>query len=63
MIETFNLASKYTRIFSFRKYNFSYQDPLSSADVSVFLQKIFGFFDKNSTFTQNNSVRALLEIF
>ena len=49
MLETSNLARKYTPICSF-------------ADVSIFLQKI-AFFVQKSTFTQSNSVRAVLEIF
>ena len=54
MPETYNLARKYTHIFSFRKYIFSYQGPPNFADV---------FFRINNTFTQTNSVRDGLEIF
>ena len=36
--------------------------PLDVADVSVFLQKI-NIFSKNSSLTQSNSMRAMLEVF
>ena len=62
MLETWNLVRKYTHIFSFSKYTFQYLDPLNSADVSIFCKKS-AFFGNNSTFTQSNSVRAVLEIF
>ena len=39
MLETSNLARKYTRICSFRKFTFSYQNCLNFADASIFLQK------------------------
>ena len=63
MVETWNLGRKYAHIFSFRKYTFQYQEPLNFVDVSIFLQKFSAFFGKNNTFTQSDSVRALLEIF
>ena len=40
MLETSNLARKYTSIFSFRKYTFQCLGSLIFADVSIFLQKI-----------------------
>ena len=63
MLETCNLVRKYTYICSFRKYTIQYQDFPNFADVSIFLQKNPAFFSKNSTFTQSNSVTAVLEIF
>ena len=62
MLETWNLARKYTHIWSFSKYTFSYQGVLNIADVITFLQKI-SFFGKNNTFTQSHCVRPVLEIF
>ena len=56
MLETSNLARKYTRICSFRKYTFQYQDYLNFADVREFFGKKSAFYGKNSTFTQNNTV-------
>ena len=53
---------KCTHIFSFRKYAFQCQQPLNFADVSIFCRKSV-FFCKNSTFTQSNNMRAVLEIF
>ena len=46
MLETSNLARKYTSVCSFRKYTFQDLDPLSFADVSIFLQKISVFSPK-----------------
>ena len=47
MLETSNLARKYTAIFSFRKYTFQYLGPLNFADVSIFfLQNISVFCPK-----------------
>ena len=63
MLETGNVIRKYTHIYSFRKHTFQYQDPLNFADVSIFLAKSQQFFHKYKTFTQNNSVRVVLEIF
>ena len=62
MLETSNLASKYAHICSFRKYTFHYQGPLDLL-MSAFFSKKSAFFDQNKTFTQSNSVRAVLEIF
>ena len=50
------LARKYTHICSFRKYTFQFQEPVNFAGISTFCKK-------RSTFTQSNSVRAVLEIF
>ena len=62
MIETLNLARKYTSTFSFRKYIFQCLGLLNFADVSIFLQKTRVFCLKKHIFTQSNSVRAVLEI-
>ena len=37
MLETWNLAHKYTLMCSLRKYTFKYQGPLNFADVRIFL--------------------------
>ena len=60
MLETSDLARKYTPILSFRKYTLQYLGPLNFADVSIFLQKL-AFFIQKSTFTQSSSVRAMLD--
>ena len=62
LLETLISISKQAHICSFIKYTFQYQDPPNFADVSILLQKIV-LFGKNSTFTQSNSVRFVLEIF
>ena len=62
MLEALNLAHKYTHIFNFKKYVFQYQDFLNFADVSIFTKKPV-LFGTNSTFTQSNSMQAVLEIF
>ena len=62
MLQTSISTSKQAHICSFRKYTFQYQGPPNFADVSILLQKIV-LFGKNSTFTQSNSVRFVLEIF
>ena len=46
MIETSNLARKYTTLCSFRKYIISILGPLNFADVSIFLQKNNVFYPK-----------------
>ena len=61
MLETSDLARKYTYWCSFRKYTLQYHSPLSFAHVSIIFAKIPSFFDKNSTFAQSNSVRGVLE--
>ena len=61
-LKSWYLACKYTLICSCRKCTFWYQGLLNFADVSIFCKKSV-FFSQNSTFTQSNSVRALLEIF
>ena len=61
-LENSNLARKYKHICIFRKYTFQYQGLLNFADVSIFCKKSV-FFGQNSTFTQSNSVRVVLEIF
>ena len=61
-LEIWHLARKYRPMCSFRKFTFQYQDFLNFADVSTFCKKSV-FFGKNSTFTQSNIVRAVLESF
>ena len=46
MLETSNLARKYTSICSFKKYTFQCLGTLNFADVSIFLQKISNFCPK-----------------
>ena len=46
MLETSNLACKYTPICSFRKYTFQCLAPLNFADVSISLQKNQRFLSK-----------------
>ena len=52
----------YKSYHSFRKYTLQFLGPLNFADVSIFCKKL-AFFVQKSTFTQSNSVRAVLEIF
>ena len=52
MLETSNLARKYTPIFSFRKYTFQCLGPLNFADVSIFLQKISVFCPKKYLYSK-----------
>ena len=61
MLETPNLVRKYTHISSFRKYTFQYRGPFNFPNVCIFFKK--SLFGKNSTLTQSNSVRNVLEIF
>ena len=49
MLETLNLARKYTVICGFRKYTFQCLEPLNFADVSIFLQKISVFCPKKDS--------------
>ena len=53
---------KYTHICICRKYTFYFHDPLILM-ISAFFCKKSEFFVKNSTFTQSNSMKAVLEIF
>ena len=46
MLETLNLARKYTLISSFRKYIFQYQGTANFTDVSFLWQKISVFLAK-----------------
>ena len=62
MLKTSNLVYTYTHMCSFRKYTCQYQRLINFAYVSIFLQKI-NTLGENSTFTQSNTVRAVLEIF
>ena len=60
MLETWNLVRNYTHICIFRKYIFSTWTPYF---LSAFFSKKSPFFDKITTFSQSNSMRAVLEIF
>ena len=62
MLETWLFIRKHTHICSFRKYTFKYQDLLNIVSIFFFFFKKSAFV-KNSAFTQNNSMRAVLEIF
>ena len=46
MLEISNFVRKYTKLRSFRKYTFQYQDFLNFPDVSTFLQKNQRFCEK-----------------
>ena len=66
MLETSNLARKYTPICSFTKYTFQCLDPLNFADVSIFLQKISVFCPKNYLYSKQQCesfVRDFLVLF
>ena len=66
MLETSNLARKYTPICSFRKYSFYYLGPLSFADVSIFLQNISVFCPKKYLYSKQqceSCVRDFLVLF
>ena len=73
MLETWNLVRRYTGIWKYVFHFLSFQKIyLLLPKLSYFLillmpafffQKKTAFFGKNSTFTQSNSVRAVLEIF
>ena len=52
MLETSNLARKYTPICIFRKYTFKWLGPLNSADVSIFLQNISFFSPKKFLYSK-----------
>ena len=61
MLETWNLVCKYAHLWSFRKYFFSTKTFLILLMLAVFCKKT-AFLGKNSTFTQRNSARTVLEI-
>ena len=66
MLETSNLARKYTPICSFTKYTFQCLDPLNFADVSIFLQKISVFCLKKYFYSKQqceSCVRDFLVLF
>ena len=66
MLETSNLARKYTSICSFRKYTFQCLGPLNFADVSIFLQKISVFCPKKYLYSKQqceSCVRDFLVLF
>ena len=50
------MARKYTQIYSFWKYTFSYHGPLNFADVSIFRKRQV-LLGKDFAFTQGNSVK------
>ena len=52
MLETSNLARKYTPICSFRKYTFQCLDLLNFFDVSIFLQEISVFYPKKYLYSK-----------
>ena len=62
MLETSNLARKYTHMNEVSDIPFSTKVVLILL-MSAFFCKKSAFFGKNSTFTQSNIVRAILEIF
>ena len=66
MLETSNLARKYTPICSFRKYTFQCLGPLNFADVRIFLQKISIFCPKKYHYSKQqceSCVRDFLVLF
>ena len=52
MLETSNLARKYTSICSFRKYTFYFLGRLNFADVGIFLRKLSIFCPKKSSYSK-----------
>ena len=66
MLETSNLARKYTSICSFGKYTFQCLGSLNFADVSIFLQKISVFCPKKYLYSKqqcDSCVRDFLVLF
>ena len=66
MLETSNLALKYTPIFSFGTCTFQYQGPLNFADVSIFSKKISIFRPKQYLYSKQqceSCVRDFLVLF
>ena len=66
MLETSNLALKYTLMCSFRKYTFQCLGPLNFADVSIFLQTISVFCPKKYLYSKQqcqSCVRDFLLLF
>ena len=66
MLETSNLARKYTPIFSFRKYAFQCLGLVNFADISIFLQKISVFSSKKYLYSKQqreSCVRDFLALF
>ena len=66
MLETSNLARKYTPICSFRKYTFQCLGPLNFADVSIFQQKNSVFCPKKYLYSKQqceSCVRDFLVLF
>ena len=62
MLETSNLARKYTRICRSENMLFSTKALLILL-LSTFLAKSHTFFGQTSSFTQRNNMRSMLEIF
>ena len=52
MLKTSNMARKQAHIFSFRKYTFQHQGFLNFADVSIFLQKVSIFWQKQYLYSK-----------
>ena len=52
MLESSNLVRKYKHICSFRKYTFQYQGLLNFTDVSIFLQIISIFWQKQYLYSK-----------
>ena len=63
MLETSNLARKYISVCSFRKYTFQDLDPLSFADVSIFLQKISVFSPKKYFYSKQKCESCVFFVF
>ena len=59
MLETSNVARRYTPICSFRKYTFQYLDLPNSADVSIFLKKNSFFFPKKYLYSKQQCERCV----
>ena len=60
MLENINLVRKCTHIWSFRKYIFFWEGCFTFHDDNIFCKRS-GFFRMSNTFTQSDSVRAVLE--
>ena len=58
---SFLVGGTHTHTCIFKKYIFYYQGHLNFGGVIIYLQKS-AFLGKSSTFTQSNSMRAVLEI-
>ena len=63
MLETSNLARKYTPICSFRKYTFQCLGHLNFTDVSIFLQKISVFCPKKYLYSKQQCESCVRDFF